>query len=141
MQKDALTFASEANPHRSPDRLTTLALLAPAGWLVAFASLILHARLVAGEWPHGRTGNFFDGTMRPESSSSELLDLHSNLVFVSALLLLWIIALGLLFLGASIFAKRLRQPPWLVAMFMTASTLAAVILFLDPGGFMVWLAD
>ena len=39
MQKDALTFASEANPHRSPDRLTTLALLAPAGWPYALALL------------------------------------------------------------------------------------------------------
>ena len=141
MRSETLQFESDAKAREFPLWFSALGLLAPAGWLFGFWSLVLRARLVTGEWPHPRSGNPFDGTLRPETIDPKALGLHSTVVFFWALLLVYIVPLVLLLLGVSIFDKRLRQPPLLVAIFLVTSALAAVTLFCDPGGFVDWLAD
>jgi hypothetical protein len=141
MREETLRFESDAEPREFPLWFSALGLLAPAGWLLGFWSLVLRARLVTGEWPHPRSGNPFDGTLRPETIDPKELGLHSTVVFLGAMLLLYVVPLVLLFLGVSIFDKRLRQPPVLLVIFFASTALAAVTLFCDPGGFVDWLAD
>lgn len=141
MREETLRFESDARPRELPLWFSATGLLAPAGWLLAFGSLVLRARLATGEWPRGRSGNYFEGTMVPETIDPKALGLHSDVAFLWAMLLVYIVPLVLLMLGVSIFDKRLRQPPWMIAVFFASSALAGLTLFLDPGGFVEWLAD
>ena len=67
MPEEALQFASDPKSRVLPLWFTSIGLLVPAGWLLAFWSLVVRARLATGEWPHGRSGNFFEGNMRAET--------------------------------------------------------------------------
>jgi len=141
MREEALAFAGESEPKPFRVGLTTIGLLVPATWLLAFWSLVLHARLATGEWPHGRSGNYFEGTMRPETIDPNALGLHSDIVLLSAIALWWVVPVVLLLLCVGLFDKRLRQPPWMIVVFLGSSALAVATLFLDPGGFVDWLVD
>jgi hypothetical protein len=141
MRAETLPFESDPPARELPLWFTATGLLCPAGWLLGFWSLVLRARAVTGEWPHGRSGNYFEGTMRPETIDPKALGLHSDVVLLWALLLLYVVPLALLLLGVSIFDKRLRQPPALVVAFLASSALVALTIGLDPGGFVEWLAD
>ena len=141
MREEALSFAGEPEPEPFPFGLTTIGLFVPAAWALAFWSLVVHARLATGEWPHGRSGNYFEGTMRAETIDPKALGLHSDVVILSAVALWWVVPVVLVMLGVSIFDKRLRQRPWMIGLFLAGSVLASVTLILDPGGFVEWLAD
>lgn len=141
MREESLPFESDPGSAQVPLWCSAFVLLAPAGWLLAFWSLVLRARLVTGEWPHGRSGNPFLGTMRAETIDPGELGLHASAVTLGMVGLVPLVPLVLLFLGAGVFEKRLRQPAWLVLAFLVASALSAATLFLDPGGFVDWFAD
>jgi hypothetical protein len=141
MREETLHFASDAKPREFPLWFSATGLLMPAGWLLGFWSLVLHARLATGEWPHPRSGNYFEGTLVPETIDPNALGLHSTVVFFWAVLLVPVVPLVLLMLGVSIFDKKLRQPPALIAIFFVSTALVVLMRCFDPGGFVEWLAD
>lgn len=141
MREELLPFESEDRPREFPLWFSALGLLTPSAWLLGFWSLVLHARLATGEWPHGRSGNYFAGTMQAETIDPKLLGFHSSAVTLGGVLLVCAVPLVLLFLGVSLFDRRLRQPPLLVAIFLVSTALVAATLVLDPGGFVDWFAD
>ena len=141
MRDETLPFESDPPARELPLWFTATGLFWPAGWLLGFWSLVLHARLATGEWPRGRSGNFFEGTLVPETIDPKALGLHADAVMLSSVGLMAAWVLVLLCLGLSVFDKRLRQPPWMVAVFFGASALVGLTLILDPGGFVDWLAD
>jgi len=141
MREETLRFESDPKPRELPLWFTATGLLWPSGWLLGFWSLVLHARLATGEWPHRRSGNFFEGTMQAETIDPSALGLHADAVTLSTAGLLPACALVLLCLCVSIFDRRLRQPPWMIAVFFAASAVAWLTIRLDPGGFVDWFAD
>ena len=139
--EEPLNFASDPKPPMIPRWFSGGLLLLPAGWLLAFGSLLLRVRLVAGEWPHGRSGDPFSGTMQDSTIDPKQLGPHYLAVIWVMCALVYLVPLGALFLGLGPFIRSWRQPAWLVGAFCGSSALAAAVVFLDLGGFMNWLMD
>ena len=139
MREETVRFESDPKPREFPLWFSATGLLMPAGWLIGFWSLVLHARIVCRAWP--RAGHFERTGFVPSTIDPKALGPHAEVIQLWGVLLVYIVPLVLLMLGVSIFDKRLRQPPALIVVFFVSTALVALTLFLDPGGFVDWLAD
>jgi hypothetical protein len=116
--------------------------LLPLGAVLALASLVVHARLVSGEWPHlgpPRWVGGWDPWVR-DGFHVTRLSAHRAVVTWTWLLalvspLLYVLPQGLL-VGLGRLPRR-RLLTWHVASWLAWLVLAAV----DPGGFVDWISD
>jgi hypothetical protein len=120
--------------------LLTIIMLIPAAWVLLFWGLIVRVRLVIGEWPHRRSGNWFDGTEIDTNANPSGFGLHRDLIWWGVPVAVYSMVVGVLALVAGALWERLRAP--LFARWVFAATFVIVaIMTLDPGNFCDWFLD
>jgi len=120
--------------------LAQLAALMPLMWVVAFALLVLRARLEIGEWPHSLA---FD--VRPLLTPVAIIDpkampLHHALLWLGVMVTPYL-AVAVLILGLALRAWRPGLERTLCGLYFTGFALMALVFFADPGHYFDWFVD
>jgi hypothetical protein len=116
-------------------------MLSSLAWLLLFWSLVVRARLQVGEWPHGRSGNPFDGSLVYSSIDPKAFDLHYDIAWAAMPFAAGSIVFGGLLLALAIWWRRMRPPTPMTLAFALSCALAIATVGLDLGGFFDWFLD
>ena len=117
-----------------------LILLVPTAWVLLFWSLVARAWIRVGEWPHGRSGSLFDGTLVHSSLDPSSLGLHTQLVWAGAVVGTYAVLVSPLVLIACNRIGPMRQP-WTVRAFLVSMALVVFTISGNPGGAFDWFLD
>ncbi len=108
-------------------------------WLLGFWSLVMRARISSGAWPEPRSTVM--SAWPPVSVDPDAFTCHTHVVWVELMLMYYAVPFALLVVLASVPLRSMRQDRRLVGAFSVSTSLAAVTVFLDPGGFFLWFLD
>lgn len=118
----------------------TLALM-PVGVLVLLATLVLHAWLRTGEWPHPRSGNPFDGSEVASSIDPKELGAHYSVVVMAVLGMVVFAPIALGWLLVTAWKRSWRPHPAYLALYVLGVTTWFMMTALDLGGVLRWMVD
>lgn len=112
----------------------------PAAVLALFTTLLLHAWLRTGEWPHPRSGNPFDDSYVATTIDPKELGLHYEVVWFALLGLGVTAPIGLAWLLVTAWKRSWRPHPAYAAFYVIGVTAWFVLIALDSGVF-GWFMD
>lgn len=121
---------------RTIDRFHWCVALTPVLTVIVFYSLILHARVLLGEWPSRSSLDSSDLTR-----ASLLFTIHGVMAFLSIVLTSLTPVAWISLLSQAHLIVSLARYTALFLLFLTCLTACLTVGYLDPGSFLNWFLD